>query len=497
MKNSKIYSGIYKKEPSKKVDAFLLDEKQQKVDSLLVPYYLWETIAHNLMLVNQKIINKKIGKKILKALVKLYEKADKEGFFLDPEKGDIHENFEKILTGMIGKDGGWFHLARSRNDQIFCDQKLLTKKLFFDFGQSLVKFCQVLGEKSQQYPKVIMPGFTHLRTAMPSSFGFWWQSYLEQIIELEKILQKIFEVTDKNPLGAGASYGVNWPINPEETAKNLGFAACFKNSLAALDSRGFHEFYLVSCLSALVIILSRMMEDLIIWSLPQLDFIKIDEKLTSGSSIMPQKMNPDIAEKIRSKTGLIVANLNSLLIALKGTPSGYNRDSAETKIVIVQSLSEVKSVLDTASFLIKEVVPNKEKMLAAAADSLAVKLADVLVQKCKIDFRSAHKIVGKSISLAGSLENINSEILAKSGWEIAGKKIEAEDELIKKAINPQKALSLYGYQGSPNPSKVLKVSKVLVKENKDFEIWLENKKENFQKAEKNLIKKVKKFLKEG
>ena len=496
MKNSKIYSGIYKKEPLKKVDAFLLDEKQQKVDSLLAPYYLWETIAHNFMLVNQKIINKKIGKKILKALIKLCEKVDKEGFSLDPQNGDIHENFEKALTEMIGSDAGWFHLARSRNDQIFCDQKLLIKELFFDFGQSLVKFCQILGEKSQQYPKVIMPGFTHLRMAMPSSFGFWWQSYLEQIIELEKIFQKIFEVTDKNPLGAGASYGVNWPINPEETAKNLGFTACFKNSLAALDSRGVHEFYLVSCLSALIIILSRMMEDLIIWSLPQLDFIKIDEELTSGSSIMPQKMNPDIAEKIRSKTALMVADLNSLLIALKGTPSGYNRDSAETKIVVVQSLSEAKSVLDITISLVKGIIPNKENMLEAAASSLAAKLADVLVKKNKIDFRSAHKIVGKSISLAGSLENINSKILAQASWEIAGKKIEVSDKLIKEAVNPRKALSLYSYEGSPNPLKVIKVSKVLLKENESFAIWLKNQKENFQEAKKGLIKKVKKFLKE-
>jgi argininosuccinate lyase len=492
----KIYGGIYTSETMKQADEFIVDIQQQKAESELAPFYLWETLAHNYMLAKQKIIPEKESKLILQVLVKYLEKADKEGFVLDPTVGDIHENVETLLTQQLGSIAGWMHIARSRNDQITCDQKLITKKLLFDLFNSLFALSQVLGEKASTYKHVVMPGLTHLRVAMPSSFGFWWQSYLEQIIECQIILQSIYEATDKNPLGAGASYGTNWPIDPQMTTKYLGFNNVFTNALSAINSRGIHELYTIAPLCSLLTILSRMMEDVIIFSMPEINWINMDEGFTSGSSIMPQKMNADVAEKIRGKTAKVLGLFVTTCVAMKGTPSGYNKDSAETKLAILDSLKEVISTVKIATVMLEKITPNSEVMKKSISQSLATKLADTLVKTYKIPFRSAHHIVGKALALAKKdTSKVTPEILGDAIEEILGVKINISAIFIKSVLDKEHALESYLYLGTPSPSLVTKVNKKLLKKAKKINTWVKFQEDISLKAKGNLIKDVKAYIK--
>ena len=245
-------------------------------------------------------------------MLKLSEKT-KNQLLVDPLIGDVHENVECQLIKSLGNDGGWFHIGRSRNDQSVTDQKLFTKKLFLDFFEKLSQLELILLNKSEQNKEVVMPGFTHLRSAMPSTFGFWWQAYLDQILNMHSLLKATYQTVDTSPLGAGASYGVNWKIDPIFTASKLGFSKVFNNALSAINTRGIDDAVIISNSTIFLIILSRMMEDIIIWSMPEINFISIPEEFTTGSSIMPQKINPDIAEKIKSKSSKLVGNLNHVV----------------------------------------------------------------------------------------------------------------------------------------------------------------------------------------
>lgn len=494
MKNTKIYGGIYTKGPAKITDQFIMDPTMTVLENKLAPYYLLETIAHNLMTAKCGIVPKKSAKKILQELLNLLEKAQNKQL-VDPIVGDVHENVEKLLIDSIGEDSGWFHVARSRNDQTIIDQKLFTKKNLIDIFNEINKLEHTLLKKAEVYKNVVMPGFTHMRSAMPSSFGFWWQSYLDQIIDLNKILKNVFETYDKCPLGAGASYGVNWKIDPKFTAKALGFSKPLINGLSAIDNRGIEDANIIGQLSILLIVLSRMMEDLIIWSLPELNYIAISEEFTTGSSIMPQKMNPDICEKIKSKSAKLIANLNHDLIAIKGTPSGYNRDSAEIKIAIMASLEESLSTISITNGMLSKIVANPEAMKKGVIPSLPTKLADELVKKFEIPFRIAHKIVGKTVSLAnGKIQDVTVNTVKKAIKEITGKDYPVKIELIQKVFNTDNALDQYEYEGSAGPKYITIVNDKLNKELEILSAWTKYLKNKSIKDEQKLLEEVNKFI---
>jgi len=494
MKNTKIYGGIYTKGPSKITDQFIMDPTMTVLENKLAPYYLLETIAHNLMTAKCGIVPKKSAKKILQELLNLLEKAQ-NGQLVDPVIGDVHENVEKILTDSIGEDAGWFHLARSRNDQTIIDQKLFAKKSLIDIFCEINKLEFTLLKKAEVYKNTAMPGFTHMRSAMPSSFGFWWQSYLVQVLELNKVLKTVFEVYDSCPLGAGASYGVNWKIDTVFTAKKLGFSKSLSNALSAINNRGIEDANIIGQLSILLTLLSRMMEDLIIWSLPELNYVAISEEYTTGSSIMPQKMNPDICEKIKSKSAKLIANFNHDLIAIKGTPSGYNRDSAEIKIAIMASLEEALSTISITNDMLSKIIANPEAMKKGVIPSLPTKLADELVKKFEIPFRVAHKIVGKTVGLVnGKIQDITVNTVKKAIKEIAGKDYDVKVELIQKVFNVDNSLNQYQYEGSAGPKYVSIVNDKLNKELEILSNWTKDIKSKSIKTEQELIDEVNKFL---
>jgi len=494
---NKIYGGIYTKEPNKKTAMFLIDAQQQQAESDIAPFYLWETLAHNYMLAKQQIVPEKEAKAILKKLLFYLQETEKTPFTLNPTIGDIHENIEYRLTEDIGEAAGWMHTARSRNDQLTTDQKLITKHLFFTIFHKLETFTEILGQKTLQYKNVLMPGFTHLRVAMPSSFGFWWQAYLEQMIECEIILQSVFITIDKSPLGAGASYGVNWSINPTTTSQDLGFSQPFTNALAAINARGIHEMYLLGPLCNLMTIISKMMEDIIIFSMPEINYLAIDEGFTEGSSIMPQKMNPDVAEKVRGKIANLLGLFVTMCVSLKATPSGYNRDSAETKVSIINALKTTIETLTILSDMLPSITPNKQAMEKAVLPSLATKLADALVQTYHIPFRQAHHTVGKALLLADKdITKITNKILEKALVSVTRKTITVSKDFIEKTLDPYHVLDDFSYLGSPNPKFVERVNETLLEKNKNFSEWVTIEEKKFSQAKENLIKKVTVFLEE-
>jgi len=318
----------------------------------------------------------------------------------------------------------------------------------------------------------LMPGFTHMRAAMPSSFGFWCQSFLDQVIEQEEIIKSVYQTVDKCPLGSGSSYGVNWPIVPSQTSKNLGFKKSFNNALAAINNRGIHEIYWLGSLTVLMTILSRMMEDVMVFSMPELGYLKIDTEHTTGSSIMPQKINPDVAEKVRGKVGLVLGNLVASTVVIKGTLSGYNRDSAETKILLVNSFKEVIGVLEMVEQMIGKITLNQEKMKQAVLATMATRLADNLVKDNGLPFRQAHQVVGKALALAD-------------------KDVKKVDPKLLKKLNLKSVLSDYSHVGSPSPVEVSKVNKKLIQANKQFKNWLASEQDKFNQAKLNLVNEVK------
>jgi argininosuccinate lyase len=493
MDNQKIYGGIYKSGPSKKTDEFVMDRLQFDAEKEVAYYYLLETLAHNYMLAEEKLVPLDSSKKIIGELLELIESFDKENY-LEDNSGDVHENTEKILKEAIGEDAGWVHVARSRNDQSRTDQKLFVKDNLHKVFEKLSELVNVLVKKSDDNKSIIMPGFTHLRVATPSTFGFWWQSYALQLIDELNILQKIYEVQDKSPLGAGTSYGVNWPINTETTSSLLGFAKSLRNALEEINSRGINEIHVLSSFASISTILSRMMEDVIIWSMPELDYIGIGEEHTTGSSIMPQKMNPDIAEKIRSQVGNITGAVISTLINIKGTPSGYNRDSADTKIAITQAMWKFIATLDIVSEMLSKIEPKPENMKKSIKTSLATKLADEICKNYQIPFRQTHEIIGSSIKKAGGdVEGIDNQLLQQSIFEVTKQQIELPVNFVNEIMNIERAIDQYQYKGSPNPKFIEEVNREAESEIVDIIEWNNQNIDRFHQSINKLISLSKKL----
>lgn len=494
----KIYSGIYSQVPSKITDAFIVDAKQAQAEKQLVPYYIWETIAHNYMLATQKIVPAHIAKKILSQFLVYLDQVKKGVILFDPAIGDVHENFEAKLTADIGPIAGWFHTARSRNDQITTDQKLFVKELCFGIFTKLYTLSDTLGHKSKQYASVPMPGLTHSRVAMPSSFGFWMQSYLDQLITAEELFISVFTVTDKSPLGAGASYGVNWPIDPTKTQHSLGFGKPLTNALAAIDDRGLHELYLLGMLVGIMTILSRMMEDIILLSMPGIGFIYLNESFTTGSSIMPQKINPDVAEKVRAKVGTVLGCLVNVCVALKGTPYGMNRDSAETKTAIIDAVQTVSDTLGIVEEMLQTITPNQAEMKNACIQGLATKLADSIVRTYTIPFRQAHEAVGKTLQVSDKdLQKISPDVLATCIKQVSGKIVTIPEEFLSKIFDLNGLLDGYSYSGSPNSKYVIHMTKKLLLKNKKLAHTMYLKQKAWHQAKADLLSEVNAYVKIG
>lgn len=355
------------------------------------------SLAHVKMLKATKILSAADADQIIAGLEKLADRLEKEGLPFTVENEDIHMNIETLLTEEIGPVAGKLHTARSRNDQVATDLHLYVKKRLPKIVDLLTKLQTALVDKAAANVKTVMPGYTHMQHAQPISYGHYLLAYFQMFQRDVERFQFNMKHTDISPLGAVALAGITFPIDRELSASLLGFAAPYTNSLDAVSDRDFALEFLSNA-SILMVHLSRLCEELIYWCSYEFGYIELADQYATGSSIMPQKKNPDMAELIRGKTGRIFGDLTGLLTVMKGLPLAYNKDMQEDKEGIFDAVKTIVPSLQVMTGMIRTLHVNKKKMEHATHNdfSNATELADYLATK-GVPFRQAHEIVGELV----------------------------------------------------------------------------------------------------
>ena len=354
--------------------------------------------AHAAMLAAQGILTAEDAKAIDDGLQSIAAEYERDGVPEDWDLEDIHMTVESRLTQLIGPVAGRLHTARSRNDQVATDFKLWVREAIEQIDAGLAAVQAALVERAEQHAGDIMPGFTHLQTAQPVTLGHHLMAYYEMLRRDRMRFAAAKERLDECPLGAAALAGTGFDLDREATARALGFARPTANSLDTVSDRDFAMDYLHAA-SLVSIHLSRLAEEIIIWASQPFGFIRLPDSLSTGSSIMPQKKNPDVPELVRGKTGRVNGSLISLLTLMKGQPLAYNKDNQEDKEPVFDLLDTVKDCLHAYAEMVPAIICNRDAMYSAAKQgyATATDLADYLVMK-GLPFRDAHAVVGKSVA---------------------------------------------------------------------------------------------------
>jgi len=358
------------------------------------------SIAHTKMLAKQGIISEKEAETIINGLAAIREEIEQGKFQFKPELEDIHMSIEARLLEKVGEVGGKLHTARSRNDQVALDLRLFTKEAISETIVKLKEFQQALISLAEANKGVIMPGYTHLQPAQPVLLAHHLLAYFEMLQRDIDRFNDCLRRTDVMPLGSGAIAGVAYNIDRDFLARELGFSQISQNSIDAVSDRDFVLEYEAAA-SLCMMHLSRLAEEIILWSSAEFNFIELDEAYTTGSSIMPQKKNPDVAELVRGKTGRVYGRLMAWLVTMKALPLAYNRDMQEDKEGFFDTVDTLLSTLGVFTGMVKTLRVKAENTEQAARQGyiLATDLADYLVKKGEA-FRTAHQIVARLVSYA-------------------------------------------------------------------------------------------------
>src|SRR5881394_60741 len=357
--------------------------------------------AHAAMLAKQGIISRDDAARIARGLDTILSEMDSGKFRFKRTLEDIHMNVESRLGELIGPAAGRLHTARSRNDQIATDFKLWVRDAIDDIETALAAYSQALAEKALENASVVMPGFTHLQTAQPVTFGHHLLAYVEMAARDRGRFADARKRLNESPLGAAALAGTSFKLDRAMTAKQLKFDRPMANSLDAVSDRDF----VLETLSAAAIAsvhLSRFAEEIVIWTSPLVGLVRLSDKYTTGSSIMPQKRNPDAAELVRAKTGRIVGALTALLVVMKGLPLTYQKDLQEDKQGAMEAFAALSLAIRAMTGMVQDIVPDQARMKAAAGEgyATATDLADWLVRTLKMPFRDAHHVTGRIVAEA-------------------------------------------------------------------------------------------------
>ena len=371
------------------------------VDKRLFEEDILGSIIHAQMLVKQKIIDKKKGNRIIFGLKKIENEIKKNKFIFNKKYEDIHLNIEKRLYTIIGADAGYLHIARSRNDQVITDFKLWIKKASKEIIKNLNSLIKSFLKKSEENIQTIMPGLTHLKNAQPISFAHYLLAYIEMFKRDKKRFISNINYIDECPLGVGALTGTSYKIDRNFTSKKLGFKKPTNNSIDTVSDRDFALDFLSSA-SICAMHISRLAEELIIWNSDAFRLIKFDDKMLTGSSIMPQKKNPDPAELIRGRAGKNFGSLQAMLTTMKGLPLSYYKDMQEDKGLVFNSYDTLLGSIIITNEIIRTLKPNKERMLSLSDEgyTTATDFADYLVKNNNLSFREAYKISAKLVNYA-------------------------------------------------------------------------------------------------
>jgi len=398
MKNKTVWSNRFKGETSislQKIGSSI------NVDKRLYEQDIAASIIHAKMLMKQKIINSSIGNKIINGLKKIKIQIDKDNFNFQEKYEDIHLNIEKKLFEIIGPAAGYLHTARSRNDQVVTDFKLWVKQASKSLNKKIILLMKSLIKKAEKNTGTIMPGLTHLKNAQPVSFAHYLLSYYEMFKRDKQRFENNIDLLNECPLGSAALSGTSYKIDRKYTATKLGFKKPTDNSIDSVSDRDFAiDFLYASSLSAMH--LSRLAEDFIIYNSDAFNLISFEDNMLTGSSIMPQKKNPDPAEIIRGRVGLNYGYLNSMLTIMKGLPMSYFKDLQDDKELVFNGFDTLTNSLILGIELINSVKPNKSQMLVMANQGFttATDFADYLVKEKNLSFRESHSLSAKLVGLA-------------------------------------------------------------------------------------------------
>ncbi len=385
-----------------------------EIDKRLFREDIEASIVHVEMLFRQKIINFKIKNKIVWGLNRIKNEIIKKKFIFDDKLEDIHMNIENRLFELIGEEAGYIHTARSRNDQVVTDFKIWLRKANKEIVKNIDVTIKNILKKAEKNVETIMPGFTHLKNAQPVSFAHYLMAYLEMFNRDKKRFKNNLESLNENPLGVAALTGTSFKIDRFYTSKKLGFHRPTKNSIDTVSDRDFVIDFLYSC-SACAVHISRIAEEFIIWNSDAFKLINLNDKIVTGSSIMPQKKNPDPLEYLRGKTGFMFGNLFSMLTTLKGLPLSYFKDLQDDKEIVFKSFDQLKNSLIILNDVLKNFSPDKKRMIELAESGYitATDLADYMVRVLNYPFRKAYLQTAKIINFAEKNKKKLSELTIK------------------------------------------------------------------------------------
>ncbi len=431
------------------------------IDKRLFEEDIIGSIIHAQMLIKQKIINKKRGSKIINGLKKIREEIRKNKFNFNKKYEDIHLNIEKRLFTLIGEDAGYLHIARSRNDQVITDFKLWIKKASKEIIEKLDDLIKSFLKKSESNIQTIMPGFTHLKNAQPISFAHYLLAYVEMFKRDKKRFNSNITYIDECPLGVGALAGTSYKIDRNFTSKKLGFKKPTSNSIDSVSDRDFALDFLSSA-SICAMHISRFAEELIIWNSDIFRLVKLHDKMLTGSSIMPQKKNPDPAELIRGRAGKNFGSLQAMLTTMKGLPLSYYKDMQEDKALVFNSYDTLLESIIITNELVKNLKANKERMLALSNEgyTTATDFADYLVQNNNLSFRVAYKISAKLVNYAEK----NKKKLNQLNFEEVKKMKSDLSKDVMKVFNVRNSVNLKTSYGGTSTKNIKSMISKLKKE---------------------------------
>lgn len=455
-----LWAGRFSKEIDAGVNAF---NSSISFDARMYRHDIQGSIAHATMLGDCGIISKEDSKTIIEGLTAILADLDSGKLEFDPNAEDIHMFVEAELTKRYGDVGKRLHTSRSRNDQVALDLRLYLRDEIQEIRGLVEKLCAVLVKLAEQHTETVLPGYTHLQRAQPVTFAHHLLAYVQMLLRDLGRLDDTAKRMNECPLGSGALAGTTYHIDREETAKLLGFDAPMANSLDGVSDRDYC-IELANTLSIIMMHLSRLSEEIILWCSWEFKFIELDDAFATGSSIMPQKKNPDITELIRGKTARVYGDLQTLLTMMKGLPLAYNKDMQEDKEAIFDAVDNVKLCLETVTPMLETMRVNKENMRAAAAKGFinATDCADYLVKK-GMPFRDAYKISGTLVAECIA-KGLTLETLPLEEYQ---KMTPLFTEDVYDAISLETCVRGRVSQGGPSPAAVAK-QLALVKEKLDL-----------------------------
>ena len=424
-------------------------------DKRLAPQDIRASKAHAAMLADAGIIAPEDAKAIIKGLDQVAAEIDSGKMVFSRALEDVHMNVESRLKEVIGTPAGRLHTARSRNDQVATDFRLYVRERLDGLDDALAALQLALVRKAEAHAATVMPGFTHLQPAQPVTFGHHLLAYVEMIGRDRGRLADARRRLNECPLGSAALAGTSFPIDRHATAKALGFDKPTDNSLDAVSDRDF-VLETLAAASICAVHLSRFAEEVVLWSTPQFGFIKLSDKFTTGSSIMPQKRNPDAAELTRAKVGRIAGAFQSLLIVMKGLPLAYSKDMQEDKEVAFDALDSLALAIAATTGMVEDMQPQEKVLLAAAGGgySTATDLADWLVRVLKMPFRDAHHVTGRIVA-AAEAKNLSLDKLPLA--DLQGVEPRITDDVFS-VLSPQNSVASRVSHGGTVPQNVAKMA---------------------------------------